>query len=59
MAKLIHIDAPHFCAALVPAGQCAPIIVYMRHWSIERIRAYCAKKRWRCEVREIIAIPAA
>uniref|UniRef100_A0A6M3KD84 Uncharacterized protein n=1 Tax=viral metagenome TaxID=1070528 RepID=A0A6M3KD84_9ZZZZ len=30
--------------------RCAPIIGYMRTWSIERILLYCAKRGWKWEV---------
>lgn len=47
-AKLLRIEAPHFCASIkVGIGWCAPIINYMRGWSEERIRSYCRKKGWK------------
>jgi len=45
--RLIRIVAPHFVAGLVTDGsQCAPIISYMRRWSLGDIIRYCKKKRW-------------
>jgi hypothetical protein len=47
---LVRIVAPHFVAGLaLCSGPCAPIIAYMRGWPLARIRAYCAKRGWRCE----------
>lgn len=43
---LILIDAPHFCASAVYGQTYAPIIAYMRHWSLGQIKAYCKKKSW-------------
>lgn len=49
MNSLIRIVAPHFVAGLVIGGPCAPIIRYMQGWSVDRIKAYCASKRWTVE----------
>jgi hypothetical protein len=46
---LIRITAPHFVAGII-RGDAAPILHYMRGWSVARIRAYCAWKGWDCEV---------
>ena len=32
------------------SGNCAPIIHYMRYWSLESIQAYCLRKRWTLEI---------
>lgn len=42
----VRVISPHFVAGFNLKGLCAPIISYMRLWTIEEIRAYCAKKRW-------------
>lgn len=50
---LLRITAPHFCAGIevgVTDGRCAPILHYMRRWSLQRIKEYCASKRWTCEL---------
>jgi hypothetical protein len=47
----VFIDAPHFSAGYdLETGRIAPIIKYMKDWSIEEIQEYCAKKGWRCQV---------
>lgn len=48
----LRIVAPHFVAGVTPgnASMTAPIVRYMATWSEARIRAYCARKRWACEV---------
>ena len=47
---LLQIDSKYFCAGLVLSEgvviQCAPIIKYMRGWSVERVEQYCDKKGW-------------
>ena len=44
---LIRIEAPHFVAGYdMATGRIAPIIKYMRGWSIEKIIAYCQSKKW-------------
>lgn len=47
---LAQIDAPHFCCGIVlwdnVVVEAAPIVRYMRKWSRERVRAYCADKGW-------------
>jgi hypothetical protein len=47
---LIRITAPHFCAGIARPGACAPILAYMRSWSVPQIEAYCARKGWWLEV---------
>lgn len=47
---MIRISAPHFVAGVDPStGQAAPIIAYMRTWSIPRIVRYCQQKGWQWE----------
>lgn len=52
-ATLARITAPHFCAgATLDNGvvtHCAPILAYMRGWSVQRVEDYCRTKRWRIE----------
>jgi hypothetical protein len=49
--RLISVDAPHFCAALVMVdGRCteaAPILKWAVGKSEEWLRAYFAQKRWK------------
>lgn len=43
---MLRIVAPHFVAGIVRGGQCAPIIRYMKGWTLRQIKDYCAKKGW-------------
>lgn len=47
---LFRITAPHFCAGFVIKGDSviliAPIIKYMKHWSLLKIKRYCNLKNW-------------
>ena len=51
---LVRIEAPHFVAGIVMdwgrARRCAPVVKYMRGWTLAAVREYCARKLWRCEV---------
>lgn len=51
---LAQITARHFCCGLVLESDrvtvAAPIVGYMRGWSRERVRGYCAEKGWRVAV---------
>ncbi len=51
-----RITAPHFCAGLTLGHgrieETAPILAYMRGWSIERVRDYCDRKGWTVEALE-------
>lgn len=47
---MVRILAPHFVAAIVRGGECAPILSYMRGWTLPRILAYVRSKRWTAEV---------
>ena len=48
---LIRITAPHFVAGIdTDRDVAAPIIAYMRHWSLKRIYAYCRAKGWVVQV---------
>ena len=47
---LVRITAPHFCAGIEIGGRCAPILAYMRGWSLERIHKYCLRKNWRLDI---------
>ena len=50
MKPLVRIVAPHFVAGLEIGGRCAPIVRYMRTWTVERIVTYCSKKGWKAKV---------
>lgn len=47
---MLRIVAPHFVAGIVRGGRAAPIIAYMKGWTLREIQAYCGKKRWAVEV---------
>jgi hypothetical protein len=51
---LAQITAPHFCAGIVlfddRVVEAAPIVRYMKRWSRDRVRDYCASKGWRIVV---------
>jgi hypothetical protein len=51
---LAEIDAPHFNCGIVlwndKVEVTAPIVAYMKGWSRDRVRAYCATKKWRVSV---------
>lgn len=53
MTYLIRIKAPHFVAGIIPHSifskrkeTVAPIIKYMKKWSVIDIIKYCNKKNW-------------
>jgi hypothetical protein len=51
--EIVHIDAPYFCAGVISINDkiiyTAPILNYMKDWSIHRVFSYCKKKRWKWE----------
>lgn len=47
--QLVRITAPHFCAGLEVGGRFAPILHYMRGWTLGRVLAYAARKGWQAE----------
>lgn len=47
---MLIITSPYFVAGYdLQTGNIAPIIKYMRGWSIEKIRSYCQRKGWSLE----------
>ncbi|GAG00096.1 unnamed protein product [marine sediment metagenome] len=48
--KLVRITAPYFVAGVEVGVRSAPIVGYMRNWTIVRIMRYCERKGWGCEV---------
>lgn len=63
--RIIRITAPHFvvgietyCGPLrrrkggmsVPSHRCAPIVKYMKGWTVGEIMRYCRKKGWLYEL---------
>lgn len=46
---MIRITAPHFCAGII-RGDAAPILRFMKGWSVRRIRGYCRAKGWQFEL---------
>ena len=55
--SLFQITSPYFCAGFeAKVGhvcRAAPILSYMFDWSIDQVRAYCIKRRWK-----LIEVPA-
>lgn len=50
---LIIITSPYFVAGYdTDTGNIAPIIRYMKGWSIERIKSYCLFKHWTIQIIE-------
>ena len=49
---MLRISAPHFVAGIVRGGPCAPILRYMRGWTLKQIKEYCARKGWGVEIME-------
>jgi hypothetical protein len=48
---LIRIIASHFVAGYdIDEERIAPIIKYMMGWDLIKIRKYCNRKRWNCEI---------
>jgi hypothetical protein len=50
MGVLIRIESPYFTAGIVIGekyNKCAPIVHYMKNWSIQKIKNYCSKKGWK------------
>lgn len=56
---LIQINAPHFCAGCELVNgrvtKAAPIVAYMKGWTLAAVREYAIKKRWKVE--EIVFNP--
>ncbi len=46
---MLRVVAPHFVAGIVRSGPVAPIIRYMKGWTLREIESYCAKKGWTVE----------
>lgn len=44
---LYQVTARHFCAGVVLENT-APILRYMRGWSLSKVLDYCQRKGWRC-----------
>jgi len=50
---LIRITSKYFCAGFdTDTGNIAPIIKYMKNWSITKIKDYCRNKQWHFEILE-------
>lgn len=58
MKRLARILAPTFAAGFEYRRErvvyAAPIIRYMLGWPLNRVRAYCAKKKWRLELLDAV-----
>lgn len=48
--SMVRITAPWFVAGVVLGKRAAPIVRYMVPWTLDQIRAYCAKRGWQVEV---------
>ena len=46
---MLRISSPYFVAGIVRGGECAPIIHYMKGWTLKAILAYCRYKGWTVE----------
>lgn len=47
---LLRITSDYFVAGFdTETGNIAPIIQYMKSWSIEKIERFCKKKNWKLE----------
>jgi hypothetical protein len=50
---LIRIEAPHFVAGATCGGanevvrRAAPIVAYMKGWSLRGVYDYCSRKGWK------------
>lgn len=47
---MVRIEAPTFTAGVVLMERAAPIIKYMRTWTLWQIQNYCRRRGWRCTV---------
>lgn len=47
---MVRIEAPHFCAGIIQGGESAPILYYMKGWTLKQMRAYCEKNGWTLSV---------
>lgn len=54
---LLRVSAPHFVAGAVCADErvetTAPILKYMKTWTLREVEEYCEKKGWQLEAEEI------
>lgn len=54
MNHLYRITAPHFVAGIVVGDGkvtgSAPILKYMRGWTMARVETYCYTKSWRLDL---------
>jgi hypothetical protein len=53
--KIIRVVAPHFVAGGMIVNEkinspIAPIIKYMKGWTVQKAKIYCAGKGWRVEI---------
>jgi len=48
---LVRIVSPYFVAGYDTAsGVIAPIIKYMKGWTVTKIKDYCKRKKWKVQV---------
>lgn len=46
---MLRISSARFVAGIVRGGRCAPIIAYMKGWTLKQILTYCRAKGWTVE----------
>ena len=46
---MLRITGRGFCAGIERGGLCAPILGYMKGWTLKRIMSYCHFKGWTVE----------
>ena len=47
---LVRIVSSWFVAGVVVGVRAAPIVKYMRNWSLVRIMQYCETRGWGCKI---------
>lgn len=49
---MVRITSKWFVAGIVQGGAVAPVIRYMKGWTLSQIRRYCVDRGWTLEVLE-------
>lgn len=54
VTQLYRVSAPHYVCGIVVTDSrvtyTAPIMRWCRGWTIAKVQAWCAKKRYKCEL---------
>lgn len=54
-----RVEGPSFVAGLEFEGGCvvetAPYLKFMRGWSVKNVVAFCDQRRWKCELKRLVA----